>query len=208
MSFQTDLYDAMLADIYVLTKRPDLEEETELALRTATRNAHHSDFYNRDHATQVVQLPNAAYQASLDIQNLLPRFRGVESIVPIDVNGNAITATGDGNQIEVVEIGDIYDYNYKTLRNNIAYVAGTNLNIRTSWNSYGFIIGYYQSPLTRREQYNSWIAQLYDPVIVYWAASIVLNTNGNEEKANKYLKQVMEQYIPYLKANYLLGKAR
>lgn len=206
MSFNTDLYDGLLRDIIVLTNRPDLEEETELALRTATMNVHHSDFYNRDHVTQLVQLPNAAYQVALDIQNLFPRFRAVESIVPVDVNYNPLL--DPSAQLEIVEIGDIRDPEYGTLKNNVAYVAGTTLNIRSAYNSYGFVVGFFQAPITRREQYNSWIAQLYDAPIIFWAAALILNTNGNEDKANKFLKMVMEVHLPYLRNNYLLGKAR
>lgn len=204
MSFQTDLYDRVLADIYTLTNRLDLEQETELALRTATINAHHCDFFNRDHVTQLVQIPNASYLTALDIQNLFPSFRGVESIQLVDVNYAPIFTY----EIDIVEIGDIYDPEYRTIKNNIAYVAGTTLNIKSEVSSYGYLVGWYKAPSTRRDDYNSWIAQLYDPVIVFWAASIVLNTNGNEEKANKYLKMVVEQFIPFLKSNYLLGKAR
>lgn len=204
MSFQTDLYDKLLADILTLTNRPDLEAETELALRTATINAHHSDFYNRDHRTQLVQLPNPSYNSALDIQNLFPRFRGLETVQLLDVNYIPI----NDPEIEIIEIGDILDSEYRFVKNNVAYVAGTTLNIRSNINSYGYSVGWYSSPQTRREEYNSWIAQLYDPVIVFWGAAIVLGTNGNEEKANRYGKMVEQQMIPYMKANYLVGKAR
>lgn len=205
MSFQTDLYDSLLADIFNLTNRPDLEVETELALKTATRSAHHSDFYNRDLVTNLVQLPNGTYQVQLDVANLFPRLRGIDTIVPTDVNFAAIS--DQNNQIEILEIGDIRDSD-GVLRNNIAYLAGTSLNIRTAIQVYGFIVGWYRSPSALRTQYDSWIAQLFPDAIIYWAAAIVLNTNGNEDKANRYLKQVNEIYLPYLRNNYLLGKAR
>lgn len=205
MSFQTDLYDSLLADILSLTNRPDLEVETELALKTATRSAHHSDFYNRDLVTNLVQLPNGVYQVQLDAANLFPRLRGIDTIAPTDVNFAALTE--ESQQIEILEIGDIRDPD-GVIRNNIAYLAGTSLNIRTAIKVYGFIVGWYRSPSALRTQYDSWIAQLYPDAIIYWAAAIVLNTNGNEEKANKYLKQVNEIYLPYLRNNYLLGKAR
>lgn len=205
MSFQTDLYDDILESIYVLTARRDLDGETELALRTATISAHHSGHYVRDFNQQLVQIPNASYATALNINTLFPRFRGVNYVMPVDVNYNVLTA--DEYKIEVVEIGD--DRNPDgTKKSNIAYVAGSSLNILTSANSYGYLVGWYSSPPVRREQYDSWIAQLYSPAIIYWAASIVLNTNGNEEKAAKYLKQVMDIHLPYLTNNYLLGAAR
>lgn len=207
MSFQTDLYDELVEDIYSLTARPDLVAETTIALKTATINAHHSELYNRDHVDQLVQIPNQANNIALDIANLFPRFRQVDSIQLLDVNYN-IVATNEGSQIEIVEIGDTLDPVYGTLKNNIAYVAGSTLNVRSIYGTYGYLVGWFQAPLVRREQYNSWIAQLYSPVILYWAASIVLGTNGNEEKSKNYMNQVEKVHLPQLKSNYLTGKAR
>src|SRR4051812_3068676 len=107
MSFQTDLFDSLLASVIVLTNRPDLEAETELALRTATTSAHHSDFYARDLSTQLVQLPNASYSTQLDISNLFPRMRGVDSIRPVDVSYAVLM--DEAYDIDIVEIGDVRD---------------------------------------------------------------------------------------------------
>lgn len=205
MSAATDLYDSMVQDVITLTARPDLEAEVELAMRTATNSAHLTDAYARDYQMLPVQLPNASYQTSLDIPTLFPRLRGLASIQPLDVNNLPIQSPG--NSIEVIELGDIYD-DFGAVKNNVAYLAGDKLNIRSSVNSNGYLIGWFSAPNTRRENYSSWIAQLYPDVILYWAASIVLDTNGNEAKAAKYMKMTVELHIPFLKANYLLGELR
>lgn len=206
MSYQQDLFDAMVADVITLTARPDLADETALALRTATNNAHFSDAYSRDLVTQSVQLPNASYQTSLNIPTLFPKLRGLSAIKALDINGAPIAVSPD-SQIEVIELGDIYD-DYGTLRNNIAYLAGENVNVRSLTNSYGYLVEWFKAPETRRDTYTSWIAQLYPDVILYWAASLVLDTNGNEEKATKFMKQVQQIHLPYLKNNFLLGVIR
>jgi len=207
MSYQTDLFDAMVNDVITLTARPDLADETALALRTATNNAHFSDGYPRDLVTQTVQLPNASYQTTLNIPTLFPRFRGLSAIRPLDVNFVPVFAYGEEGRINVIELGDIYD-DYGAIKNNIAYVAGESLNIRSLTNTYGFLVEWFKAPETMRELYNSWIAQLYPDVILYWAASIVLDTNGNEEKAKKYMGMTQSVHIPYLKNNFLLGVIR
>lgn len=205
MSFQTDLYDDILTNIIVLTNRPDLEAETELALKTATLSVHHAEMFPRDMATQLVQLPNGSYQTQLSIPALFPRFRSIVAMQPTDVNFNVLTQKE--YDIEVIEFEDIYDED-GVIRNNVAYVAGSSLNVRTRALAYGYNVSWMTSPSVNRNQYDSWIAQLYPAAVIYWGASIVLTTNGNEDKANKYMKMVEEVHLPHLRNNYLLGKAR
>lgn len=207
MSFQTDLYDAMLADIYALTNRPDLEAETAIALRSATTNAHLTDVYPRDIVTQQVQLPNSANVVALNISTLFPMLRGVSTVRPLDINMNLL-APNEHNQIDVVEMGDIYDPEYGNIRQRIAYVSGDSLVIRYPISITGYVVEYLRAPQTKRALYDSWIAQMSPAIIQFWAAAIVMNTNGNEEKARSYLTQVEKFYIPQLKSNFLMGAQR
>lgn len=206
MSVQTELFDSMVADIITLTARPDLESETELALRTATNNAHLSDAYARDYITNSVHLPTPAYSAQFDLVTNFPRLRGLSGIRPLDSTYAPVSSIGN-SAIEIIELEDIYD-EYGRIKTNVAYLAGSALNILANTICYGFLVSYFVGPMTRRDDYNSWIAQLYPEAILYWAASIVLDTNGNEEKAAKYLKQTQQTHIPFLKSNFLLGVIR
>jgi len=206
MSYQEQLYDGMLEDIYTLTARRDLDAETELALRTATVNAHLCDAFPRDLFVSQVQLPNAAYMASLNIPTLFPGLRALSQIRPLDSNLQPAVLSPE-NQIAIIELGDIYD-DYGQLKNQVAYLAGDSVNVRSWFNSYGYLVSWFKAPMLRRADYNSWIAQLYPTVIIYWAASIVLDTNGNEAKAKKYMDMTTNIHVPFLKANFLLGELR
>lgn len=207
MSFQTDLYDGLIEDIYSLTNRPDLDGETKIALRAATQNAHLTDTYFRDVVTTQVQIPNAANIVALNIPTLFPGFRGLSKIRPLDINMNLIALTQD-RQVEVVEFSDIYDVDFGNIRNNIAYAAGDSVIVRCPISNWGYAIEYLRAPQTSRELYNSWIAQDAPAIIQYWASALVLQTNGNEDKANAYLGTVEKLYIPQLKSNYLLSAIR
>lgn len=207
MSFQTDLYDSMLADVVTLTNRADLEAECAIALRAATTNAHLTDTYFRDFAVTQVQLPNGSNQLGLDIPTLFGLTRGFSTIRPVDQNFNLL-APGQDHMIEIVEIGDIYDPEYGNLRTNIAYASGANLVIRCPIQCWGYAVEWLKAPQTRRDLYDSWIAQSAPAIIIYWTAALVFNTNGNEEKAKAYLTQVEKFYIPQLKQNFLLTAVR
>ena len=204
MSAQTDLYDELFADIVSLTARPDLEAETQIALRSAVASIHGRFNFPRDLSTKLVKLPNSSYQTALDIQVSFPRMRGLSQIRLVDQTDNPMTSP----HIEVVEIGDIYDPEYGTLKNNIAYIGGSSINIRTNIPAYGYLVDYYLAPITRRDQFNSWIAQLDPAAILHLAASLVFQTNGNEEKAATYLRMVEQIYLPQLISNYGMSAIR
>jgi len=206
MTAQTDLFDAMVADVITLTARPDLDAETALAVRTATNNAHLSDAYARDCRTVSVQLPLTTYVTQLDIPTLFPRMRGLNRVQLLDQYYVPITLSTD-EQLRIIELGDLYD-SFGSLRDNVAYLAGEKLNIRTFLQGYGFLVTYFLAPNVRRDVYDSWIAQLYPDAILYWAASIVLDTNGNEAKAAKYMAMTQQVHIPFLKSSFLLGELR
>lgn len=214
MTFQTDLYDSLKADIINLTNRPDLEVEIELALKTATVSAHLSDFYPRDQVQTTVPLPDSpVYQAQLDIPTFFPMFRAVSTVQLLDINNEVVLSKAA--DIPVLELDDIYNLDNR-VRASCAYVAGSSLNIRYTNGMYGVLVSWFQSPNTTRDTYDSWIAQAVPAVIVFWAAAIVFNTNGNEEKANKYMKMVDNDprgggtmgLIQQLRNNYLTGAAR
>ena len=205
MTYSTDLFDGMVADVVTLTARPDLAAETALAVRTATNNAHFCDAFPRDLQGFVVQLPIASYVSQLDIPTLFPRLRALSAVKQLDVNKVPL-ANGSG-AITIIELADIYD-EYSSLRNNVAYIAGDKLNVKSAISCDALLIEWFKAPAVKREQYSSWIAELYPDVILYWAASLVLSTNGNEEKAAKYMQMTVQVHIPFLKSNFLLGELR
>lgn len=207
MTWQTELYDSMLADVISVTNRPDLEVENAIALRAATTNAHLTDIYFRDIAVTQVQLPNSSNQLGLDIPTLFGLVRGFMDVRPIDSNFQLISPS-QSSKIEIVEAGDIYDPEYGNLRTNIAYASGSSLVVRSPIQCWGYAVQWAKSPQTRRDLYDSWIAQIAPSIIIYWAAALVLSTNGNEEKARSYLSQVEKLYIPQLKSNFLLSAMR
>jgi hypothetical protein len=204
MSTQTDRFDSVLDAVMVLTKRIDLQSETELAVKTATLNAHLTAFYPRDLVTQEVNLVNCVFVHSLDILSLFPRCRGFERIRLLNVSGYPM----EYPQIEIIEIGDIYEPEYRVLRNNVAFQAGSNLNVRSLQGANGYLIDWYSTPDTRRDYYNSWIADLYPDLIIYWAAALVQIATGNTDISRQHTDMVNMQLIPLAKANFLLGQAR
>lgn len=204
MTAQTELYDSIYQDILALTKRPALEAETHVALRTATRAAHFGGAYARDVVEQPVQIPNASYITSLDGQVLFPRIRGLSSVQLMDGTGAVMARP----EITTVEFGDIRDPVYHQLKNDIAYLAGTAVNVRSSVPASGYLVSYYQAPSVSRETYNSWIAQLAPDIIIYHAAAIVFGIVEDDKKAKAYMDLVERTLRPQLNQNFLTSEMR
>jgi hypothetical protein len=204
MTQSTDLFDAIKADVVTLTNRPDLSLETELAVRTATLSAHHSEAFLRDLSTQVIQFTAPVYKASVALSLLSTKYRGLATVQLLD----SLYAPLATPEIDIIETGDFFDPVYGTLKTNICYAAGSVFNVNSDTAHYGYLVQFYESPLVRREEYNSWIAMLLPDRITYAAAAIVLATNGNEEKAKNYRDFVTREFQPQLISNFSTNAQR
>lgn len=204
MTWQQDLFDSIKNDVITLTNRPDLANETLVAVRTATLTVHLSNVWPRDTVTVDVPDPSSLSQFAIDTTSLLPGLRGVRSVRTKDTNGDPC----EFPEISVVELDDLRDSIYRNFKDNIAWIAGTNLNIRTSAPGVGYFVEYVKLPLVTRDTYNSWIAQSSPDAIVYVAASVVFSTNGNEEKAKSYMNTYQNMLLPNLVSNFLTSEQR
>lgn len=180
MSVFTDRYDAIYNDVVGLTNRPDYTTETALAIRNATLTVHLSDHFPRDIVSTDVPAATSSFVQQLDTLSLFPRFRDVSALCLRDADGNQVLTP----PIEIVEVGDIYEPGYPGVRKqNIAWLAGSTINVFSNLASFGSFVDWFQSPALTRETYNSWIADSFPDPIVWYASMIVWNRSGNEKKA-------------------------
>ena len=91
MSIFTDLCD----DVYTITNRPDLINETKLAVKAATLKIHQSDYYYRDLIEQGIAFLTSDYIQQFDIYSLFPNYRALKYIRRYDNSGTgAAIVTG------------------------------------------------------------------------------------------------------------------
>ena len=182
--------DDMLTEVYALTNRPDLVVETKAAVKAATLKAHHSDYYSKDihEVTVTLGVEESAYVYSLDIYNRVSNYRALKYIRKLDV-GTAEPA----EFIEVVELEELFD-SYGVSRTDVCYMAGRNIEIKSSTLFNKIVLACYVSPLVTESAYASWVADLYPYVIVYEAARVVFKTIGYDEQSATYERLVAEQF--------------
>lgn len=211
-------FDEMLQEVYTLTNRPDMVQQTKLALRAATLKMHSVDFFNNDIFTTKVVFPDTNYVQQLDT-SMFQRYRAAafarlwdDSLSAAQLNIFALSAQQmQDNQynyfFKFISPEEIFD-NYRTLRYNVAYAAGNVVNFRARVGFNCLMYGFYALPDVAEGSYSSWIADKQPYAIIYDATSRILQTVGQNDISRKYddpRTGLVPEQIAILKNSYVLS---
>lgn len=183
---------SLVADVYSLTNRPDLVGETLLAVRNATLKAHISDFYPKDIYETGVAFSDSLAQQSLEYKGLVPLFRALKYIRKYVPNVSGIGGR-DGPFLDILTPDDLVD-SYNCNKANVAYLAGSEIKIRSSEAIQYCLFGCYVYPNVTVDSYYSWIAEEQPTAILYEAAAVVFKTIGYDEQVATYRQMVADEY--------------
>lgn len=178
----------LIAEVYTITNRPDLVAETAAMVRAATLEAHHSDFYYKDvYETGITFTDPALYIQQFDYMTLDPRWRALKYLRKFDTSSSSASSVGTpGTFFSVLSPAEVLD-EYGIHRENICYVAGAVVQIRSNTALANALLGYYRSPIiTPADEYNSWIAVTHPYVIIFRAAANVFKLTGNDSQRQAY----------------------
>ncbi len=178
----------LAADVYTLTSRPDLVNETSLAIRSATLKAHMTDYYSKDIYEVRITTDTTDYIHGIDIYSIVANFRSLKYLRKYDLANAAV-----GSFLEILEPEEILD-SYGRDRVDVAYIAGRVIEIKSSTQIDNLILGCYVLPITTATDYASWIADLYPSAILYEAARQVFKAIGHAEQAAEFTRLVGEEY--------------
>jgi len=193
-------FNELLQEVYAVTNRPDLISESKMAIKAATLKAHQSDFYSKDIYEQYVTLGDeASYLWSLDYISLISNLRSFKYVRKLDPEGTP------GDFITILSPEEVLD-TYGASRQDIAYVAGRILEIKSSTEINTCLLAAYVNPIVAEGSYSSWVADLYPYVIVFEAARVLFKTIGYDEQSAAYNQLVGEQY-QILRTNALPDQA-
>lgn len=181
---------SLTADVISLTNRPDLVGETSLAIRAATLKAHHSDYFYKDLFETGIQFDFSLAQQSLEYKTVIPRWRAAAYLRPYDAS---VSPGVPKKELTLITPDNIFD-SYAVTKEDVFYVAGLELQIRTLAAWQYFLLGCYVNPDVTATGYNSWIADEHPFAIVYEAAAIVFKSIGYDEMNAAYRQMVMDEY--------------
>lgn len=179
----------LVNEVINITKRVDLQSETQSAVIAATLKAHSSDYFFRDLVELAVQFDAPRYIQTFYPKSISALYRQVKymRIWNGDVTGDA------GDFLEHMQIEAALD-NYGYIRTNVFYMAGQFLQIRATAKLDKILFGFYQFPNVVPVSYSSWIAADYPWAIIYEAARTVFLITGYQEQSASMRSLVQEQY--------------
>lgn len=181
-------FDELVAEVYILTNRPDLVAETKSAVKAATLKAHKSDFYSKDIFETGVEFASVGFRQSLDYISLLSNFRAFKYFRRVeDENDDA------GTFLDIIAVDEVLD-SYGTGRTDIAYIAGRVLEIRSSVEFSKALLGAYVLPIVREVDYTSWVAEQHPFFIIYEAARVIFKATGYDEQSATFGQLVAEEF--------------
>lgn len=166
-------FASLVEDVYTLTNRRDLINQTALAVKSATLQLHRRDFFAKDLFETALAFGTADYLQSIDYRTLFPQHRSLKYIRKLDPTVISNPTYGEGDFFNIITPDQVLD-EYNQTRNDVAYVAGSNIQLRSSTRLQYVSIGIYVNPIVATpETYNSWIALEAPMAIVYLATSII-----------------------------------
>ena len=187
----------LIAEVYTITNRPDLVGQTLTAVRSATLKLHQSDYYYKDLRETGVSFVSALYVQQLEYRTLFPKWRALKYVRKTDAAG-----TDTGAFLELVVPENVLD-NYKQNRNDICYVAGEVIQIRSSTQVQYIILGRYDNPDITQAGYDSWIALDHPYAIVFEAASTVFKMIGDTDQFAAYTALAGMQLVELRNSNII-----
>lgn len=192
MNYQ-EIYDTVVG----LTNHPELTTETAVAVQAATLRLHQSDYYERDVAEAHVIFEQSLFIQQVDIRGIFARYRNLKYLRKWDPTGaDPLTQqpTGAAGAFFTILNSDQILDGYGIEKQNVAYVAGSMLNVRSNTLLRHALAGWYQSPkVTPTTEYSSWIADTVPFAIIFDACSLVFQTIALQEQSRKFDALVAEQ---------------
>lgn len=177
----------LISEVYTLTGRPDRVAETLSGIKAATLKAHQTDYYYKDIYEGGVGFGSAEFIQNLVYREVLPKWRAVKYFRKYDL-ANATP----GKHLTHIVPENVMD-RYLVEKDDIYYVAGAEVTIKSSTKEQYYLFGAYLHPDITESGYNSWIAEDHPFYIVYEAAATVFKAIGKDEEAAAFRGMVAEQ---------------
>jgi hypothetical protein len=184
---------SLVDDVFTLTNRHDLVGETTLAVRNATLKAHNQDFFYKDLVETGIVFDYEQVQQSLEYKTLVPRWRAFKYLRKY-LQGTNGQQGFPGDFLEFISPDGVLD-SYSINKENVCYLAGVELKIRSLGAQQHFLLGCYVFPNVTVADYKSWIAEEQPAAVIYEAAATVFKAIGYDEQNSAYRALVHEEYV-------------
>lgn len=186
-------------EVYAITNRPDMVSQTLSAVRNATLAVHQSDYFYKDLYETGIDLEQEVFIHSFEVLNPVPRFRALKYVRKTDVS-----MSDNGAFLDLVPpelIADAYGCN----KNDICYMAGDVLQIRSSTSLRYILLGAYVNPDITEAGFSSWIARDHPYAIVAKAAARIFKQTGKDTEYAVWTAEAREELDKVRLSNIVAG---
>jgi hypothetical protein len=166
----------LVSEVGVATSRPDLTARITQAVKAATLKLHNTDYYFKDMVNSTVLFNDADYIQSLEYKTVFPLWRNLKYLRKYD-SANA-TAT---KFLDIITPDFVVD-GYSVNREDVCYMAGQLLHLRSSTVESMYLIGYYKYPDITADGWDSWIAAELPYAIIHEASRAIYKGIGKDEE--------------------------
>lgn len=187
----------LIQEVYIITGRPDLVNDTASAVRSATLKAHQSDYYYKDIFESGIAFSTAEFIQNLDYRALISNWKALKYLRKFDI----VSGT-PGRELDIVVPENVFD-DYATQKQDICYGAGAFIQINSSTKEQNYLLGCYVNPIITTAGYNSWVALDHPYYIIFDAAATVFKAIGKDDEATTYRTLMAEQLAMLKTANIL-----
>lgn len=186
-------FSELVDEVILITGRPDLAALTQSQVRAATLKAHQKDFFYKDIVEVGVQLSAPAHVTSFRPADIVPRYRKPAYLREWLYDGTSATFGRGGRKFDVVDTSNAQDA-YGFFKQDVYYLAGDLLQIRSSKPLSHALFGAYVLPDITPGGYKSWIAEEFPYAIIHGAARGVFKAIGADSQAAEQDSQTAEWY--------------
>ena len=185
----------LVTEVKLITNRPDLDLEIKSAVKAATLKAHHSDYFPKDLFETGISWATPNYLQYFEYRNVIPRYRAFKFLRKYEA-----VSSSPGKFFKLLTPEQILD-SYGIQKDDVCYLAGNMLEIRSSTQDQYMLIGCYLHPAISEVGYTSWIAEEYPYAIVYEAARTLFKQIGFNEQSSQMSQLVQEQFSELRNSN-------
>jgi len=157
----------VLTTVYTLTNRPDLVNESTLAVQQSTLLLHRRENWAYDLTEIGWQFPLSSYQQQIALADI-PNFRKIKYLRKYD---SVNLAPGD----YLTEVSVEQSFNKRWMQDNVDcyYFAGAVYNINMSTSEQYLLMGYYADPDVTTTNYTSWIGVKHPGLVAARACTML-----------------------------------
>lgn len=194
----------MQAEVIANTKRPELVDLTNSAIKMATLRAHHVDFFPRDYSNQLITYtPPVGNELFVDVANIFTTVTRLRT--PNFMQSEDLTTLQATENLEFLSDYKWFWNEYNELRYSVFTFLGSTMRARFASATGRARLYFYQNPDTSSSTYSSWIADEHKEELAKWAAGIVWARAGFLEIA-KSMDQTVQDFKSLLVESYMTGK--